>query len=71
MVSLVEQIKRNISADSESLLPVIFQVLERLNFETGQLRHYVESLEQERQSLRALAQIGQVVNSTLELDEVL
>ncbi len=36
-----------------------------------QVRQQVQALEGEWRSLRALAQIGQVVNSTLELDEVL
>ncbi|HNT55962.1 MAG TPA: adenylate/guanylate cyclase domain-containing protein [Anaerolineaceae bacterium] len=35
------------------------------------IRQYVSVLDEERRSLRDLASIGQVINSTLELDEVL
>jgi len=35
------------------------------------IRQYVNVLDEERRSLRDLASIGQVINSTLELDEVL
>ena len=36
-----------------------------------QLQNLVRSLEEERRSLRALTQVGQVINSSLELNEVL
>ena len=54
-----------------SLPTFVYEGVTQLAGSLGQIRKQVSTLEDERRSLRALAQIGYYVNSSLELREVL
>ncbi len=49
----------------------IYEGVNAISLGLGQIRKQVSSLEEERRSLKAYSQIGQVVNSSLDLDVVL
>lgn len=68
---LAEQIRRNLP---EADLPDLDEICEELDLIVAslkRLRRQVSSLEEEREDLLALARISQVINSSLDLDDVL
>ena len=56
---------------SAAIPPLNDEGISQVNSAVVQIRKKIFALEDERQSLRALAQIGQVVNSSIELEVVL
>ena len=70
--NLATQIQNFLIENPSTSLPQgLYEQLSRLADSLGQDRKQAHSLEEERRSLRALASMGQVVNSSIELDEVL
>ncbi len=49
----------------------VYEGINRISLHLPKIRKQLEALEDERSSLSALATIGQFVNSSLELEEVL
>jgi adenylate cyclase len=69
---LVEQIINYLNQYRSVSIPQnVLEAAQTLTTSFNQVRKQVNTLEEERRSLKALAQIGYVVNSSLELDEVL
>ena len=69
---LAEQIKNYLQQSRPAALPqMVYDGIFQLSGSMTQIQRQVNALEEERRSLKALAQIGQVVNSSLELDTVL
>ena len=71
MKALINGMQAKLEGDEQRYPPLITEGISQLSTEVDTLRKISKRLEEERRSLRALAQIGQVVNSTLELDIVL
>jgi len=72
LTGIVEQMQFALNQSRSAAIPSkIYEGVEQLVIIAARLRQQVTSFEEERQSLRALAQIGQVVNSSLDLDVVL
>ena len=72
LTDLVEQMKEVLfQTRSATIPPFIYEGIQQMGKAVFQLHNLVNSLEEERRSLRALAQIGQVINSSLDLTEVL
>ncbi|HMD90961.1 MAG TPA: GAF domain-containing protein, partial [Anaerolineaceae bacterium] len=72
LTGIVEQMQFALNQSRSAAIPSkIYEGVEQLIIIAARLRQQVTSFEEERQSLRALAQIGQVVNSSLDLDVVL
>jgi len=70
--NLATQIQNFLIENPATSLPKdLYEQLSRLADSLTQVRKQAHSLEEERRSLRALASMGQVVNSSIELDEVL
>ncbi len=70
--NLATQIQNFLIENPATSLPQdLYEQLSRLADSLTQVRKQAHSLEEERRSLRALASMGQVVNSSIELDEVL
>ncbi len=60
-----------LQARSASIPQSVYEGVQQLSGIVFQLQNLARSLEEERRSLRALTQVGQVINSSLELNEVL
>jgi adenylate cyclase len=71
MKALINGMQAKLEGDEQKYPALITEGIAQLGTEVDTLRKISKRLEEERRSLRALAQIGQVVNSTLELDIVL
>jgi adenylate cyclase len=71
MKALINGMQAKLEGEEQRYPPLITEGILQLSTEVDTLRKISKRLEEERRSLRALAQIGQVVNSTLELDIVL
>jgi adenylate cyclase len=71
MKALINGMQAKLEGEEQRYPPLITEGILQLSSEVDTLRKISKRLEEERRSLRALAQIGQVVNSTLELDIVL
>jgi len=56
---------------SASIPQSVYEGVQQLSGIVFQLQNLARSMEEERRSLRALTQVGQVINSSLELNEVL
>jgi len=70
--SIVTQMSNFLSQSRPSALPpLIYEGINQLSGLMAQTHKQINALEEERRSLRALAQVAQYVNSTLELDDVL
>lgn len=69
---MVQQMQSYLQQNRPAAVPqFIYEGVFQLAGILNQIQRQVNALEEERRSLRALAQIGQVVNSSLELDTVL
>lgn len=69
---VVERIHTYLQQTRPAVLPsLVYEGVAQVTGQLAQLRKNINMLEEERRSLRALAQIGSVVNSSLELDIVL
>ena len=67
-----KEIQNYLNTQRPAFVPVkIYSVVEQVAAQFPKLREQAATLENERRSLRALAQMGQVVNSSIDLDEVL
>ena len=72
IAELLEEMQAYLRNNRLLLIPQrLTQLVNGLALALPQIRQQVQALEGEWRNLRALVQIGQVVNSTLELDEVL
>jgi adenylate cyclase len=72
LTGIVDQMQFVLTQSRSAAIPSkIYEGVEQLTSLTNRLRQQITTFEDERQSLRALAQIGQVVNSSLDLDVVL
>jgi adenylate cyclase len=72
LTDLVEQMKEVLfQTRSATIPPFIYEGIQQMARSIFTLHNLVNSLEEERRSLRALAQIGQLINSSLDLSEVL
>ncbi len=72
VANLLEELQSALRSNRSLFIPQrVNQMVSGLAAALPQIRQQVQALGEEWRSLRALAQIGQVVNSTLELDEVL
>jgi adenylate cyclase len=60
-----------LQARSASIPQSVYEGVQQLSGIVFQLQNLARSMEEERRSLRALTQVGQVINSSLELNEVL
>jgi len=70
--SLTEQIKDYLARARPASIPDhIYDSIFQIDVNLEKIRHSVRTLETERKGLLSLFQIGQFINSTLELDEVL
>ena len=56
---------------SASIPQSVYEGVQQTSRIVFQLQNLFRSMEEERRSLRALTQVGQVINSSLELNEVL
>ncbi len=56
---------------SASIPQSVYEGVQQISGIVFQLQNLVNSMEEERRSLRALTQVGQIINSSLELNEVL
>lgn len=68
---LVDQIRDNLDSPSPTNIQKSSEELTRLSAALTHIHEIASKHEEEREDLLALAGIGQVINSTLELDEVL
>ena len=71
MKALINGMQAKLEDNQQRYPTLITEGITQLGTEVDTLRKLSKRQEEERRSLRALAQIGQVVNSTLELDIVL
>jgi adenylate cyclase len=72
LISHAQQLKAMLLQNQSVTLPSgVLENIDQLVNNLGNLDKQVHSLEDERVSLRALARIGGVINSSLEIDEVL
>ena len=72
MAGILDQMLFALTQSRSAAIPSrIYEGVDQLINLTTCLRQQITTFEDERQSLRALAQIGQVVNSSLDLDVVL
>ncbi len=72
LTGIVEQMQFVLTQSRSAAIPSkMYEGVDQLSNMSSRLRQQITSFEDERQSLRALAQIGQVVNSSLDLDVVL
>jgi len=71
MKALINGMQAKLEDNEQKYPTLITEGISQLGTEVDTLRKLSKRLEEDRRSLRALAQIGQVVNSTLELDVVL
>jgi adenylate cyclase len=72
LTGIVDQMQFVLTQSRSAAIPSkIYEGVEQLTSLANRLRQQITTFEDERQSLRALAQIGQVVNSSLDLDVVL
>jgi adenylate cyclase len=70
--TVFKEIQTYLNTQRPAFVPVkIYSVVEQVAAQFPKLREQAATLENERRSLRALAQMGQVVNSSIDLDEVL
>jgi PAS domain S-box-containing protein len=69
--NLAEKLRENLRQSCQTLPQGTLDGLNQLTSGLARLNQQVERHEEERTNLQALADIGQVVNSTLELSEVL
>jgi adenylate cyclase len=60
-----------LASRSASIPQSVYEGVQQLSGIVFQLQNLARSMEEERRSLRALTQVGQVINSSLELNEVL
>jgi PAS domain S-box-containing protein len=56
---------------SASIPQSVYEGIQQISGIVFQLQNLIRAMEEERRSLRALTQVGQVINSSLELNEVL
>jgi adenylate cyclase len=68
---LAESVRTFLANDDSTELEVLYDDLAELNSSLTRISHQIERQAEERENLLALANISQVVNSTLELDDVL
>lgn len=68
---LVESIQQETQAQSIPIPQTLVNQLDKLDHDLDRLGHQFDQVYQERRNLQALAHVGHVVNSSLELDEVL
>jgi transcriptional regulator with GAF, ATPase, and Fis domain len=72
LAGILDQMQFVLTQSRSAAIPSkIYEGVEQLTNLATRLRQQITTFEDERQSLRALAQIGQVVNSSLDLDVVL
>jgi hypothetical protein len=71
MKALINGMQAKLEDNQQRYPTLITEGISQLGTEVDTLRKLSKKQEEERRSLRALAQIGQVVNSTLEIDIVL
>lgn len=71
MQALINGMIAKVSADESSYPSLISEGIKQIAIEIESIQKVIKAQEDERRSLRALSQIGQVVNSSLELDIVL
>jgi adenylate cyclase len=72
LVSQAQQIQTVLLQSHSASIPAsAFESIDQLVMNLGNLNKQYHSLEDERVSLRALAKIGSLVNSSLEIDDVL
>lgn len=71
MQALINGMNAKIATDETRYPSLISEGIKQISVEIDSIRKAIKAQEDERRSLRALSQIGQVVNSTLELDIVL
>ncbi len=72
LIALFNEVHSYISVHRPAFIPDrVYQAVGEMAKELPELRKQVNALEGEWRNLRALAQVGQVVNSSLELDQVL
>ncbi len=72
LVNIFEEIQKYLKTYRPAFIPEqVYQAVDDMSRELPALRKQVKSLEGEWRNLRSLAQISQVVNSSLELDKVL
>ena len=60
-----------LSSRPASIPASVYESVNQLVATVGSIHHQINTLEEERNSLQALARIGSLVNSSLEVDEVL
>jgi adenylate cyclase len=71
MAMLMDQIQKGLRQSRIPLPPNIIEKINQLPQSITELRTYIDSMQEERNNLRGLASVSQLVNSSLELDEVL
>ncbi len=71
MQALINGMKAKIATEETRYPSLISEGILQISVEVESIRKVIKTQEDERRSLRALSQIGQVVNSSLELDIVL
>ncbi|WP_322506824.1 GAF domain-containing protein [Anaerolinea sp.] len=72
LIALFNEVHSYLSVHRPAFIPDrVYQAVGEMAKELPELRKQVNALEGEWRNLRALAQVGQVVNSSLELDQVL
>jgi adenylate cyclase len=72
LLGLVDRMQNILQQTRSAVIPsIVYEGVNQLSNNIPKLRAQLIALEDERRSLRALAQIGQIVNSSLELDNVL
>ena len=72
LVNVFDELQKYLKSERPaSIPPRIYQLVDEVSADLPSLRKQIKSLEGEWRNLRALSQISQVVNSSLELDRVL
>lgn len=72
LVNVFDELQKYLkSVRPAAIPPYIYQSVDKVSADLPSLRKQIKSLEGEWRNLRALSQISQVVNSSLELDRVL
>ena len=67
----ITKLRNDLISTRENLLIIINENMALLEKELSRFGHQVKSLEEERSKMLALTNISQVINSSLDLDEVL